>query len=173
MKKERSQLKSRLSPGEVAKRSGVAVSALHFYETKGLIASTRNAANQRRYSRDVLRRVAIIKIAQRIGLPLATLSENLASYPPDKRISAKEWEQLTAQWRDELDKRIETLIRLRDDLNGCIGCGCLSMRDCPLRNADDHLATQGKGAVLLEQETIDSELSSEGKAKELVGSTKS
>jgi len=173
MKKERSQLKSRLSPGEVAKRSGVAVSTLHFYESKGLIASSRNAANQRRYSRDVLRRVAIIKIAQRIGLPLATLSEHLASYPPDKRISAKEWEQLTAQWRDELDKRIETLVRLRDDLSGCIGCGCLSMRDCPLRNADDHLAEQGKGAVLLEQDTPDSELSTGDLPNNLLGSTKS
>lgn len=158
MKKERSAVKSLLTPGEVAKRSGVAVSALHFYETKGLIASSRNSANQRRYSRDVLRRVAIIKVAQRIGLPLAALSEHLANFPPDKRISAKEWEQLTAQWRDELDKRIETLMRLRDDLNGCIGCGCLSMRDCPLRNANDHLSTQGKGAVLLEQDINETEL---------------
>lgn len=153
MKKERSVLKSLLTPGDVAKRSGVAISALHFYESKGLIASIRNNANQRRYNRDVLRRVAIIKVAQRIGLPLAILGEHLANYPSDKRISVKQWEQLTARWRDELDRRIETLMRLRDDLTGCIGCGCLSMRDCPLRNADDHLAAQGQGAVLLENES--------------------
>lgn len=151
MKKSRSTLKPLLSPGEVTKRSGVAVSALHFYETKGLISSTRNAGNQRRYSRDVLRRVAIIKVAQRIGIPLGTISENLAQIPPDKRISAQQWEELTQHWRNELDQRIATLTRLRDELNGCIGCGCLSMRDCPLRNANDHLATQGQGAVLLDE----------------------
>ncbi|QHM72745.1 redox-sensitive transcriptional activator SoxR [Mixta intestinalis] len=139
-----------LTPGEVAKRSGVAVSALHFYESKGLITSTRNAGNQRRYSRDVLRRVAIIKIAQRIGIPLATVSENLAHMPGDKRISTKAWEELTEQWRQELTKRIETLTRLRDDLDGCIGCGCLSMRDCPLRNPGDKLAEEGTGAILLD-----------------------
>ncbi len=139
-----------LTPGEVAKRSGVAVSALHFYESKGLIASTRNGGNQRRYSRDVLRRVAIIKIAQRIGIPLATVSESLAHMPVDKRISAKAWEALTEQWRAELNKRIETLTHLRDDLDGCIGCGCLSMRDCPLRNPNDRLAEEGTGAILLD-----------------------
>nr|AMJ38463.1 SoxR [uncultured bacterium] len=139
-----------LTPGEVAKRSGVAVSALHFYESKGLIASTRNGGNQRRYSRDVLRRVAIIKIAQRIGIPLATVSESLAHMPVDKRISAKAWEALTEQWRAELNKRIETLTHLRDDLDGCIGCGCLTMRDCPLRNPNDRLAEEGTGAILLD-----------------------
>ncbi|RWR03086.1 transcriptional regulator [[Pantoea] beijingensis] len=150
MKKERSYPKMVLTPGEVAKRSGVAVSALHFYESKGLIASTRNAGNQRRYSRDVLRRVAIIKIAQRIGIPLATVSENLMYVPADKRISVKAWAVLTQQWRDELDKRIATLTRLRDDLDGCIGCGCLSMSDCPLRNPNDRLSQQGTGAILLD-----------------------
>lgn len=169
MKKERNYPKAVLTPGEVARRSGVAVSALHFYESKGLISSTRNAGNQRRYSRDVLRRVAVIKVAQRIGLPLSTVSENLALVPADKRMSASEWETLTGYWREELDKRIETLIHLRDDLQGCIGCGCLSMRDCPLRNAGDHLATQGQGAVLLER-TQDREETVVEKGKETFSS---
>jgi MerR family redox-sensitive transcriptional activator SoxR len=155
MKKERNYPKPVLTPGEVARRSGVAVSALHFYETKGLIFSTRNSGNQRRYSRDVLRRVAIIKIAQRIGIPLATVSDSLDHIPPDKRMSTPEWNALTQHWREELDKRIETLTRLRNDLDGCIGCGCLSMRDCPLRNPGDRLGQQGSGAVLLDPEQDD------------------
>ncbi|WP_437616325.1 redox-sensitive transcriptional activator SoxR [Erwinia sp. V71] len=150
MKKERKYQKAVLTPGEVAKRSGVAVSALHFYETKGLISSTRNGGNQRRYNRDVLRRVAIIKIAQRIGIPLATIGESMMDSPPDKRISMQAWAEMTQQWREELDRRIQTLTRLRDQLDGCIGCGCLSMRDCPLRNPDDRLSQQGTGAILLE-----------------------
>ncbi len=160
MKKERNYPKPVLTPGEVARRSGVAVSALHFYESKGLISSTRNNGNQRRYSRDVLRRVAIIKVAQRIGIPLASVSENLAHMPANKRISAGEWEALTLHWREELDKRIATLTHLRDDLNGCIGCGCLSMRDCPLRNPGDQLAESGQGAVLLERGPAEDLLSS-------------
>ncbi|WP_210507075.1 redox-sensitive transcriptional activator SoxR [Pantoea ananatis] len=152
MKKDRNYPKPVLTPGEVARRSGVAVSALHFYESKGLIFSTRNSGNQRRYSRDVLRRVAIIKIAQRIGIPLASVSDSLENMPADKRMSAQEWGNLTQHWRDELDKRIETLTRLRNDLDGCIGCGCLSMRDCPLRNPGDLLGKQGSGAVLLDPE---------------------
>lgn len=152
MKKDRNYPKPVLTPGEVARRSGVAVSALHFYENKGLIFSTRNSGNQRRYSRDVLRRVAIIKIAQRIGIPLASVSDSLENMPADKRMSAQEWGNLTQHWRDELDKRIETLTRLRNDLDGCIGCGCLSMRDCPLRNPGDLLGQQGSGAVLLDPE---------------------
>lgn len=152
MKKIRNYPKPTLTPGEVAKRSGVAVSALHFYEAKGLIASTRNRGNQRRYGRDVLRRVAIIKISQRIGIPLATVGDSLAHIPPDKRLSATDWTTLTGQWRSELDKRIETLTRLRNELDGCIGCGCLSMRDCPLRNPGDKLAEQGTGAILLDPE---------------------
>ncbi len=159
IKKARAYIKALLTPGEVAKRSGVAVSALHFYESKGLIASQRNAGNQRRYSRDVLRRVAIIKVAQRLGIPLATISDNLAHLPPEKRISVRDWQQLTRHWRNELDQRIASLTRLRDELDGCIGCGCLSMKECPLRNAGDHLALQGQGAVLLsgDREGVSSE----------------
>ncbi|MDW8844396.1 redox-sensitive transcriptional activator SoxR [Erwinia sp. MMLR14_017] len=144
--------KRELTPGDVAQRCGVAVSALHFYESKGLISSFRNAGNQRRYHRDVLRRVAIVKIAQRIGIPLATIGDHLMQLPVGHRMSPKEWKVLTEKWREELDRRIETLTRLRDDLDGCIGCGCLSMQDCPLRNPNDQLGAQGTGAILLEPE---------------------
>lgn len=144
--------KRELTPGDVAQRCGVAVSALHFYESKGLITSFRNAGNQRRYHRDVLRRVAIVKIAQRIGIPLATIGDHLMQLPVGHRMSPKEWKILTEKWREELDRRIETLTRLRDDLDGCIGCGCLSMQDCPLRNPNDQLSERGTGAILLEPE---------------------
>ncbi|MEM6051674.1 redox-sensitive transcriptional activator SoxR [Erwinia sp. P7711] len=144
--------KRELTPGDVARRCGVAVSALHFYESKGLISSFRNAGNQRRYHRDVLRRVAIVKIAQRIGIPLATIGDHLMQLPVGHRMSPKEWKVLTEKWREELDRRIETLTRLRDDLDGCIGCGCLSMQDCPLRNPNDQLGARGTGAILLEPE---------------------
>ncbi|WP_456311325.1 redox-sensitive transcriptional activator SoxR [Serratia proteamaculans] len=146
--------KRELTPGDVAQRCGVAVSTLHFYENKGLISSFRNPGNQRRYTRDVLRRVAVIKIAQRIGIPLATISDSLMQYSSGKRMTTKEWAVLSQQWRDELDRRIETLTHLRDDLDGCIGCGCLSMEDCPLRNPNDRLSEQGTGAILLDVKSV-------------------
>ncbi|MDU1025181.1 MAG: redox-sensitive transcriptional activator SoxR [Leclercia adecarboxylata] len=149
MEKKLPRIKSLLTPGEVARRSGVAVSALHFYESKGLIKSIRNSGNQRRYTRDVLRYVAIIKIAQRIGIPLATIGEAFGILPEGHTLSTKEWKALSSQWRDELDRRIHTLEALRDDLDGCIGCGCLSRSDCPLRNPGDKLGEQGTGARLL------------------------
>ena len=149
MEKKSPRIKMLLSVGEVAKRSGVAVSALHFYESKGLIKSRRNAGNQRRYTRDVQRYVAIIKIAQRIGIPLATISEAFSVLPEGHTLSAREWKQLSSRWREELDRRINTLTALRDELNGCIGCGCLSRSDCPLRNPNDQLGAQGTGARLL------------------------
>ncbi|HCR0845137.1 TPA: redox-sensitive transcriptional activator SoxR [Klebsiella aerogenes] len=152
MEKKPTRIKMLLSPGEVAKRTGVAVSALYFYESKGLIRSQRNAGNQRRYRRDVLRAVAIIKIAQRIGIPLATIGEAFGVLPEGHNLSAKEWKQLSSQWREELDRRIHTLTALRDQLDGCIGCGCLSRRDCPLRNPGDKLGEEGTGARLLEED---------------------
>ncbi|QSL91509.1 redox-sensitive transcriptional activator SoxR [Ectopseudomonas toyotomiensis] len=139
-----------LSVGQMAERSGVAVSTLHFYEAKGLIHSQRNAGNQRRYRRDVLRRVAIIKVAQRLGIPLADIGAALATLPCDHMPTAADWQQLSAQWQRDLNARIEQLTRLRDQLTGCIGCGCLSMQDCPLRNPSDELGAQGAGARLLE-----------------------
>jgi MerR family redox-sensitive transcriptional activator SoxR len=152
MEKKSPRIKTLLTPGEVAKRSGVAVSALHFYESKGLIKSTRNAGNQRRYRRDVLRYVAIIKIAQRIGIPLSTISDAFGVLPEGHRLSAKEWKELSSQWREELNSRIHTLVALRDQLDGCIGCGCLSRTDCPLRNPGDKLGEKGPGAHFLEDD---------------------
>lgn len=139
-----------LTVGEVAQRSGVAVSALHFYETKGLIQSGRNRGNQRRYPREVLRRVAVIKVAQRAGIPLATIGEALAALPEGRTPTAFDWAALSARWRDELTTRIERLTRLRDQLDGCIGCGCLSTKHCPLRNPFDELSEQGAGPRLLD-----------------------
>ncbi|EZI23657.1 redox-sensitive transcriptional activator SoxR [Pseudomonas extremaustralis] len=139
-----------LTVGQLAARSGVAVTALHFYESKGLIKSNRNAGNQRRYPRDVLRRVVVIKIAQRLGIALATIGEALQTLPEGRTPNAQDWERLSALWREDLDERINKLIMLRDKLNGCIGCGCLSLDACPLRNQDDQLGEQGPGAQLLE-----------------------
>ncbi|WP_370309524.1 redox-sensitive transcriptional activator SoxR [Sinimarinibacterium flocculans] len=139
-----------LTVGEVARRSGVAVSALHFYETRGLIRSHRNRGNQRRYPREVLRRVAVIKVAQRVGVPLASIKAALDSLPDGRSPTAADWARLSRIWRDELDARIGQLQRLRDQLDGCIGCGCLSIKACRLRNPWDELAEQGPGAHLLE-----------------------
>lgn len=141
-----------LSVGEVAMRSGVAVSALHFYESKGLIKSRRNNGNQRRYSRDVLRRVAIIKVAQRTGIPLAEIGEALKTLPDGRTPNTRDWARLSRRWHENLDQRIEQLTRLRDQLDGCIGCGCLSMEACPLRNPWDCLGAEGAGARLLERD---------------------
>lgn len=142
-----------LSVGQVAQRSGVAISAVHFYESKGLISSWRNTGNQRRYTRDVLRRIAIIKVAQRAGMPLAAIRDAFATLPQERTPTARDWQQLSAQWADDLDARIQRLTQLRDQLGSCIGCGCLSLDSCPLRNPSDTLAQQGPGARLLEDDT--------------------
>jgi MerR family redox-sensitive transcriptional activator SoxR len=142
-----------LSVGEIARRSGVAISTIHFYEAKGLIEGWRSEGNQRRYFRDVLRRVAIIKVAQRAGIPLATIKAALAELPSGRAPTGKDWQDLSTRWRDMLTDRIRSLVQLRDQLDGCIGCGCLSMDDCPLRNPSDRLSQFGEGAVLFERET--------------------
>jgi MerR family redox-sensitive transcriptional activator SoxR len=134
-----------LTVGQVAARSGVAVSALHFYEKKGLISSRRTAGNQRRYPRDVLRRVAFIRVSQRVGIPLNDIKEALADLPEERTPTPKDWARLSAAWRGELDARIEQLQRLRDDLTGCIGCGCLSLGHCRLANPADRLGAEGPG----------------------------
>lgn len=138
-----------LTVGDVAWRSGVAVSTLHFYEAKGLIRSNRTRGNQRRYSGGVLRRVAIIKVAQEVGVSLADIGKALASLPEGRTPTRKDWTQLSNRWRADLDHRIRTLEALRDGLDGCIGCGCLSLTKCQLRNRDDRLAQEGPGARLL------------------------
>lgn len=137
-----------LSVGQVAKRGEVSVSALHFYEQKGLILSRRNAGNQRRYDRSVLRRIAVIKTAQQLGMSLEEIKQALAALPLDHAPTQEEWEHLARQWQQRLDDKIRQLQRLRDELGECIGCGCLSMKKCYLRNPEDTLAEQGNGAVL-------------------------
>ena len=139
-----------LTVGEVAERSGIAVSTLHFYEAKGLIHSIRSSGNQRRYARAELRRIAVIKIAQRAGISLREIREALATLPDDRAITARDWTSLSRHWRDELDARIERLSALRDQLGDCIGCGCLSLRRCPMYNPGDALAEEGPGPRLLD-----------------------
>lgn len=134
-----------LAVGDVAARSGVAVSTLHFYESKGLIQAARTGGNQRRYPRAILRRVAFIKVAQRVGIPLAEIAEALQALPEGRTPTAADWRRLSREWRAELDERIRTLTQLRNQLDGCIGCGCLSLKACPLRNAQDALSQEGPG----------------------------
>jgi MerR family redox-sensitive transcriptional activator SoxR len=138
-----------LSPGELSQRSGVAVSALHFYEREGLIASRRTSGNQRRYARETIRRVAFIRMSQRLGIPLARIREALSTLPTDRVPTSKDWARLSAGWRADLDERILHLQRLRDNLSGCIGCGCLSLKACALTNPGDVLAQRGPGAANL------------------------
>nr|WP_233176447.1 redox-sensitive transcriptional activator SoxR [Dyella sp. ASV24] len=134
-----------LSVGEVARRSGVAVSTLHFYETKGLIRSERTVGNQRRYARAVLRRVSFIRVAQRVGISLADIAAALATLPVTAAPGREDWARLSAAWRAELDERIAQLKKLRDALDDCIGCGCLSIDRCRLRNPNDRLGDDGAG----------------------------
>jgi MerR family redox-sensitive transcriptional activator SoxR len=142
--------KREITVGEVAKRSGVAVSTLHFYESKGLIQSWRTSGNQRRYAREVLRRVALIKVAQRTGISLAAIRKALKSLPRERTPNSDDWKKLSSAWRSDLTDRIARLTRLRDQLDGCIGCGCLSLGICPLRNPHDVLGKQGPGARILD-----------------------
>lgn len=141
----------RLSVGEVAQRAGVAVSTVHFYESKGLITSVRNTGNQRRYTPDVLRYLAIIKVAQRAGIPLEEIKDALGPYIPGRRVTAEQWSIVASSWRASLDQRIHHLEMLRDKLSGCIGCGCLSLKECPLRNPNDVLGQEGPGARILDR----------------------
>lgn len=139
-----------LSIGQLSARSGITASALRFYEAKGLIRSHRTNGNQRRYPRDVLRRVAVIRVAQRTGVPLETIGQAMGALPSNGPPTAADWNRLSARWRDELDARIRRLTELRDRLGGCIGCGCMSLKDCPLRNPLDQLGKRGSGPRLLD-----------------------
>lgn len=136
-----------LTVGDVARRSGLAVSAIHFYERKGLITADRTSGNQRRYGRDVLRRLALIRAAQEVGLPLSEVAEALRSLPAGRTPTPEDWRRIATGWADRLDARIRILQRLRNDLDGCIGCGCLSLQRCQLVNPADALAHEGTGAV--------------------------
>lgn len=160
MKKAASQsISVELTVGEVARRSGVAISTLHYYESEGLISSWRNSGNQRRYAREVLRRIAIIKVAQRSGIPLASIRKALEALPDRRTPTTDDWRRLSAEWKAELNQRIMHLTQLRDQLDSCIGCGCLSLGSCPLRNPWDELSKLGPGPRLLLLEGEDQDLS--------------
>ncbi|GAA2262099.1 redox-sensitive transcriptional activator SoxR [Streptomyces roseiscleroticus] len=143
-----------LTVGQLSARSGAAVSALHFYESKGLISSRRTSGNQRRYSRDALRRVAFVRAAQRVGIPLATIREALAELPEERTPTRADWARLSEAWRSELDERIEQLNRLRDHLTDCIGCGCLSLESCVLSNPDDVFGERRSGSRLMAERSV-------------------
>ena len=138
-----------LTVGEAARRCGVNTSTLRFYEERGLIKSERTTGNQRRYQRATLRRISVIKVAQTIGLTLEEIGEALAELPDARTPNKRDWESLSRKWRIHLDSRIEQLQRMRERLTLCIGCGCLSLRNCSLRNADDHVAELGAGPRFL------------------------
>ncbi len=138
-----------LTVGQLSQRSGVAISALHFYERQNLIVSRRTAGNQRRYKRDTLRRVALIRIAQRVGIPLAEVAAILALLPESRTPTRQDWERISECWQAELDKRILHLEQLRDDFKDCVGCGCLSLDRCALANPYDALGGKGAGAQRL------------------------
>lgn len=138
-----------LTVGELAARSGMAVSALHYYESRGLIQAERSTGNQRRYRRAMLRRVAFIRAAQQLGIGLSEIADALDQLPQQRTPNKADWARLSAGWRARLDARIATLQALRDRLDGCIGCGCLSLRACALSNPQDRCATAGTGAQRL------------------------
>ncbi len=136
----------KLTPAEVSRRAGVAVSTLHFYEREGLITASRTTGNQRRYRRDVLRRIAFIRFSQQVGIPLARIRAALGLLPSDRPPARRDWRRLMDSWRDDLDERIRVLQALRDSFSECIGCGCLSLRTCSVLNHGDVLASGGSGA---------------------------
>jgi MerR family transcriptional regulator, redox-sensitive transcriptional activator SoxR len=141
--------KQSLTVGEVAARSGVAASALRYYEREGLIEAGRTGGGQRRYPRSVLRRLAFIKAARNVGLSLEEVRESLARLPAARTPTKADWTAISKGWRQRLDEQIDALVALRDGLDSCIGCGCLSLASCRLYNPDDRLGSRGPGAALL------------------------
>ncbi len=139
-----------LTVGEVSRRTGVAVSALRFYEAQGLIFSQRTAGNQRRYSRHMIRRVSLIQVAKRLGIPLRDVAEVFRDLPHDRKPTRREWERIARAWSADLEMRRAALERLQRELTNCIGCGCVSMSACRLLNPYDELASQGPGAHRLD-----------------------
>jgi MerR family redox-sensitive transcriptional activator SoxR len=134
-----------LSIGEVAERTGVSVSALRFYESEGMVMPSRSAGGQRRFPRDALRRIAFIRVAQRVGLTLDEIRAALANLPEQRTPTAADWARLSRAWKTHLDERIRLLEGLRDELSSCIGCGCLSLHACKLYNPDDRARALGQG----------------------------
>ena len=141
---------SALTIGQVSERTGAATSALRYWEDLGLIASVRTTGNQRRYERATIRRVSFIRAAQRVGLSLDEIGAALATLPDGRTPTAGDWARLSRTWRPRLDEQIRRIEKLRDQLDSCIGCGCLSLRTCALNNPSDVLSDHGPGAVLLE-----------------------
>jgi len=139
-----------LTIGELSERSGIATSAIRYYEACGLVRSRRTPGNQRRYARAELRRLAFIRTAQRVGLSLEEVEHALAALPSNRTPTKADWTRLSRGWRPRLDEQIRQLERLRDALDSCIGCGCLSLRRCRLSNPEDEVAVRGPGPVLLE-----------------------
>lgn len=138
-----------ISIGDLAKRAGVAASALRFYEAEGLLASARNAGGRRHYPRSDMRRVAFIRAAQQVGLSLDEIRRALAALPEKRTPTKSDWERLSKSWRPLLDEKIAAMTRLRDKLDNCIGCGCLSLKSCALYNPGDAAAAKGAGARYL------------------------
>jgi MerR family transcriptional regulator, redox-sensitive transcriptional activator SoxR len=139
-----------LTIGDLAERSGIATSAIRYYEERGLVRSRRTTGNQRRYERPMLRRLAFIRTAQRVGLSLEEIEQALATLPSNRTPTKADWTRLSRGWRPRLEAQIAQLERLRDTLDSCIGCGCLSLRRCSLSNPGDQAADRGPGPVLLE-----------------------
>jgi MerR family redox-sensitive transcriptional activator SoxR len=146
-----------LTIGELAARSGVAPSALRFYEEEGLIASRRTDGNQRRYEPAVLRRVALLQAGRAAGIPLAAIKAALDGLPAGRTPGRRDWERLSRAWRADIDERIAWLEALRNRLDGCIGCGCLSLDRCALLNPDDEAAARGAGAHYLERDPVEAD----------------
>lgn len=142
-------LPEQLTIGQVAARCGIATSAIRFYESRGLVDSIRTGGNQRRYPRAVIRRIAVIQAAQSVGLTLGEIAHALSTLPDGRTPTKRDWERLSGTWRARLERQIADLERLRDNLSGCIGCGCLSLRSCALFNTGDRAAARGAGARYL------------------------
>jgi MerR family redox-sensitive transcriptional activator SoxR len=145
----RGAVEEQLTIGALSKRTGVAPSALRFYEAEGLIHATRSEGGQRRYEREMIRRVSFIRIAQQVGLSLDEIRDALSSLPDNRTPNKRDWERLSNSWRPRIEAQIALLERLRDRLHGCIGCGCLSLKVCRLYNPDDQAAARGPGARYL------------------------
>lgn len=139
-----------LSVGEMSARTGVAVSALHYYERLGLISSERTSGNQRRYARHMARRISLLVVAKRLGIPLADVQDAFLPLPHDRQPTAREWHQVATRWKASLEQRRAQIESLERELQGCIGCGCLSMKSCILLNPDDELGARGPGPQRLE-----------------------
>lgn len=147
--------------GMVAKRTGVAASALRYYEDEGLIRSTRTATGQRRYEREVVRRVSFVRVAQQMGLTLGEIREALAALPDQRTPTHDDWTQISAAWRPRIEERIAMLERLRDYLDGCIGCGCLSLELCKLVNPGDEVSDEGAGPRYVLSDTLERKIAAE------------